>query len=83
MQKVRDAMEARGGQLLDHRPHQQHGPPLQILSKAFAECSDLMRSVVPRPTDCKAASMMVEVASQVLPLLASSFTSHMLAPPIL
>ena len=39
------------GQMLDHRPHQQHGPPLEILSEAFAECSDLMRSVVPsRPT---------------------------------
>ena len=54
-----------GGQLLDHRPHQQHGPP-EILSKAFAKYSDLKRLAVPDPSDCNAAIHVVAVATQPL-----------------
>ena len=78
--RAKDATVSENGELLDHRPHQQLGPPLEILSEAFAKCADLMRSAVPRQKDCEAACGLVDVASRVAPLPAHCFNSYMLTP---
>ncbi len=57
------------GQLLDHRPHRQHGTPLEVLCKAFAKYPTLMLSEEPLPADCKAVYAMMEAASQVVSVL--------------
>ena len=62
-------MEGCGGHMLDHRPIEYRGVPLEVLCKAFAECSDLMHTVEPMPADCKAAGAMAQVTSQVVPRL--------------
>ena len=59
-------MENCGGKLLDHQPADQHGIPLEVLCKAFAEFSDHLHSVEPLPSDCTAASAMVDTALQVV-----------------
>ena len=59
-------MENCGGKLLDHQPAHQHGIPLEVLCKAFAEFTDHLHSVEPLPLDCIAASAMVDTTSQVV-----------------
>ncbi|CAL5227230.1 g10154 [Coccomyxa viridis] len=65
IQRVREGMDGCGGHMLDHRPIEYRGVPLEVLCKAFAECSDLMHTVEPMPADCKAAGAMAQVTSQV------------------
>ena len=52
-------------QLLDHRPHQEHGPPLDILCEAFAQFSQDVRNCI---LSLKASSLvgkLVDLASMV------------------
>ena len=58
-------MEDQNGKMLDHRPHDQHGPPLQILSNAFANFTEILHSGTPSAEDCRAAAAMVALVSQV------------------
>ena len=65
MKKAKQKVEDQNGEVLDHRPHDQHGPPLQILSNAFASFTEILQSGKPGAEDCKAATAMVALASQV------------------
>ena len=57
-------MECRGDKIMDHWPN--HGLPLEVLCKSFAEFSDLTHSVEPLPLDCTSAFAMVDTASEVV-----------------
>lgn len=65
LKKAKKVVKEADGRLLDHRPHDQHGPPIQILSEAFAKFAELVRTCTPTAEDCRAASKMVDLVSQV------------------
>ena len=64
--KLKVEVQAHGGaQLLDHRPHQEHGPPLDIMCEAFAQFSQDVRTCVPSLGASRLVGKLVELASEV------------------
>ena len=78
--KLKVAVQAHvGAQILDHRPHQEHGPPLDILCEAFAQFSQDVRTCLPSLGASRLVGKLVELASEVsiiVPHLCESNSPH-------
>lgn len=58
-----------GVQVLDYRPHNEHGPPLELLCEAFGQFSQDAATCTPSSESCALARRLVAHVSQVLHFL--------------
>ena len=63
--KFKETVRKYEAELLDHRPHQDHGPPLDTLCEAFAQFSDDVLHCVPREEAGRLVGKLVDLASKV------------------
>ena len=62
---ARSKVSNAGGEILNYRPHDTHGPPMTIMSEAFSQFCDEAASCVPSVRACEAARDLVSHVSQV------------------
>ena len=64
--KLKREVQMQGGaRLLDHRPHQEHGPPLDILCETFAQFSLDVRNCIPSLEASRLVGKLVDLVSKV------------------
>ena len=63
--RLKEAVQKFDAQLLDHRPHQEHGPPLDILCETFAQFSQDVCDCIPSLEASQLVGKLVDLASKV------------------